>query len=365
MTAFDQAWDLIVKATFDEEAYNDFMRNYGHMMRGRGGLFASVPDAVRGGDPFDRLIPNADADEEWKFLEDLDIWYNPSTGEAFQQKYLEDEDEYEETQLRIPTPVGAGLEGKVFRIPGTNFVTKIPMSSMAPEVRGISEGAVDKVMRAPIEAYWSKVLSHQYPVNPYSVFASRHPLDQDKLSLNMVQELVDDYHPRLDDENFRNMNAIHQRLFDMKDVGDIFEDFMYDVDPTVYELEEMGKEQPSTSDLRTMAEDYPIYGDTDLRGNVYGNIILDYLSNTPFIEDEYGGLLPQEEIDKLLEAAIYEQERLPKRYRRFGGDIDSRVQRIIDELRESQEQGRLIGSDIDFADDRFAVQDSNFGRGAL
>ena len=41
MTAFDQAWDLIVKATFDEEAYNDFMRNYGHMMRGRGGLFDS------------------------------------------------------------------------------------------------------------------------------------------------------------------------------------------------------------------------------------------------------------------------------------------------------------------------------------
>tara|TARA_Y100001938_G_C8070224_1_gene422621 strand:- start:223 stop:1272 length:1050 start_codon:yes stop_codon:yes gene_type:complete len=349
MTAFDTAWDLIVKATFDEEAYNDFMRNYGHMMQGRGGLFASVPDAVRGQDPY------ADADEEWKFLEDLDIWYNPSTGEAFQQKYLEDEDEYEETQLRIPTPVGAGLEGKVFRIPGTNFVTKIPMRSMAPEVRGISEGAVDKVMRAPIEAYWSKVLSHQYPVNPYSVFASRHPLDQDKLSLNMVQELVDDYHPRLDNENFRNMNAIHQRLFDMKDIGSSFDDMDY----------EMGDETPSSSDLRTMAEDYPIYGDTDMKGNVYGNIILDYLSNTPFIEDEYGGLLPQEEIDRLLEAAIYEQERLPKRYRRFGGDIDSRVQRIIDELRESQEQGRLIGSDIDFADDRFAVQDSNFGRGAL
>ena len=355
MTAFDRAWDLIVKATFDEEAYNDFMRNYGQLMQGRGGLFASVPDAVRGQDPF------ADEGMEggWKSLLDGDIWYNPSTGEAFAQKYLEDEDEYEETQLRIPTPVGAGLEGKVFRIPGTNFVTKIPMPSMSPHVRGISEGAVDKVMRAPIEAYWSKVLSHQYPVNPYSVFASRHPLDQDKLSLNIVQELVDDYHPRLDDENF-NMNAIHQHLFDMKDIGSNFDDMDYHA--RIYVPDE---ETPPSSDLRTMAEDYPIYGDTDMRGNVYGNIILDYLSNTPFIEDEYGGLLPQEEIDRLLEAAIYEQERLPKRYRRFGGDIDSRVQRIIDELRESQEQGRLIGSDIDFADDRFAVQDSNFGRGAL
>ena len=95
---------------------------------------------------------------------------------------------------------------------------------------------------------------------------------------------------------------------------------------------------------------------------MYGNIAIDYMSKKPFIEDRFGGMLRQEEIDKLLEAALIEQERLPKRYRKFGGDIDSRIQTIIDELIESQKQGRLIGSSINFADDRRNVERSNFGR---
>jgi hypothetical protein len=344
MSAFDQAW--ILKATRDEEAYNTFMRAYNHMMRGRGGLFGAVPDAVRGQDPY------AEGDEEWKFLEDLNIWYNPSTGESFEETYDEVEDDYEQSPITIPTPVGAGLEGKVFRIPGTNYVTKIPMPNLHESVRGaLSSGKhkpTARVIRSPLEAYWSNVLSHQYPVSPYSVFSSQHPYASRRSpmpSLNLVQEYVDEYHPQFDD--LRNMNAIHQHLFDMKDIPLYWEDLQYDMGDDPF---------PPAKDIRVLAEeDYPLYEDTEMKSNMYGNIILDYISNTPFIEDEYGGLLLQEEIDRLLEAAIYEQERLPKRYRKFGGDIDSRVQTIIDELMESQKQGRLIGSDIDFEDDRHSV----------
>ena len=53
MSAFDTAWDLI-KATWDEDAYNAFMRGYGNVMRGREGLFSSVPNAIWGQDPYEQ-----------------------------------------------------------------------------------------------------------------------------------------------------------------------------------------------------------------------------------------------------------------------------------------------------------------------
>ncbi len=351
MTAFDEVW--ILKATRDEEAYNAFMRAYNDMMSGRDGLFDSVPDAVRG----QESRYNVD-DGEWRWLEDKDIHYNTITGEAYKSTYLEDEDEYHEEKIDIPTPVGAGLEGKVFRIPKTDYVAKIPMLNMNSDVRGMAEGAVDRVMRSPLEAYWSKVLSHQYPVNPYSVFTSKHPLDKNKPSLNLVQEYADEYHPKFQESE---MNAIHEHLFGMKDVGVGWDDLAYDMETESQNFDEQKTQR--TEQIRELAENYPLYEDTDMGGNVYGNIVLDYLSNTPFIEDEYGGLLQQEEIDKLVEAALYEQERLPKRYRKFGSNIDNRIQTIIDELLESQKEGRLLGSSIDFADDRLDVERSNFGRG--
>lgn len=337
---------LLLKATRDEEAYNAFMRAYGDMMRGQGGLFASIPDAVRGQDPYEQN------DDEWKYLEDLGIYYNSKTGEAFKSTYLEEYDEYDEERIDIPTPVGAGLEGKVFQIPGTDYVAKIPMQRQNDEIRIENrERPPDRVMRSPLEAWWSQVLNRaNYPVNPYSVFASRHPVSND-LSLNLVQPYVDDYHPQFEENR---MNAIHQHLFDMKDLPLRWDDMLY----------EMQDEDFSPEEIRWLARDYDLYEDPSyVKGNMYGNIVIDHMSETPFIEDEYGGLLEQGEIDRLLQAALIEQQNVPKRYRKFGGNIDSRIQTIIDELMESQKQGRLVGSRINFADDRRNVERSRFGRG--
>jgi hypothetical protein len=350
MTAFDRA--LFLKATADEEAYNAFMRAYGDMMRGRSGLFATVPDAKRGQDPYGQ------EKDEWKYLEDMGIWYNSETGEAFKETYLEDEDEYDQTQIDIPTPVGAGLEGKVFRIPQTEFVAKIPMPRMSSRVRGMAEGSWDKVMRAPLEAWWSRVLSRQYPVNPYSVFASRHPLDQE-YSLNMVAPHIDRHEAQSGMGSYyaygkTPMNAIHEHLFDMRDIGTQWDDLQYEIE---------GAEAEGDLDaIRSLAEHYPLTGDPDIPSNIMGDVVIDYLSNKPFVEDTHGGLLSQQEIDGLLAAALHEQQNVPKRYRKFGGKIDERIQTIIDELVESQKQGRLVGSSINFADDRNAVGFSDFGR---
>lgn len=335
---------IILKATRDEEAYNAFMRAYNEMMRD--GLFESVPDAKRGEDPYARK------NDDWRYIEDLDISYNPETGDAWKSTYLPDEDDYEETQIDIPTPVGAGLEGKVFRIPGTGHVVKIPMQEQNPDIRIEGrERPPDRVMRSPLEAWWSNVLSHQYPVNPYSVFSSKHPLGG--RGLNIVSQFVDEYHPKFSYDSEDRMNAIHEHLFGLNDIIPQWDDFA-DED-TLLEM--------TPDEIRELAEEHPLHEDIDdIPANMYGNIAIDYMSETPFIEDEYGGMLRQEEIDKLLEAALIEQERLPKRYRKFGGNIDSRVQTIIDELMESQKQGRLIGSSINFDEDRENVALSNFGR---
>lgn len=341
---------IILKATRDEEAYNAFMRAYNEMMRGRGGLFESVPDAKRG------EMPSNDYGD-FRYLEDLGIAYNPRTGEAFKSTYLPDEDDYEETQITIPTPVGAGLEGKVFRIPNTDYVVKIPMQFQSADINiSDRDPPPNRVMRGPLEAYWSNVLSHQYPVNPYSVFSSKHPLGG--RGLNIVSQLIDKYHPKFSYDSEDTMNAIHEHLFNLKDLRPQWDDFAYDDD-----LQSMSAEE-----IRQAAEEFPLHEDVDdyyvdeMPSNMYGNIAIDYMSETPFIEDEYGGMLRQEEIDKLLEAAIIERDRLPKRYRKFSSDIDSQIQTIIDELIESQKQGRLIGSSIRFDDDRRNVARSNFGR---
>jgi hypothetical protein len=322
------------------------------MMRGQGGLFASIPDGKRGESPLD-------TGDDWIPLDGLGIIYNPKTGEAYQETYHADVDDYSQERIRIPTPVGAGLEGKVFRIPRTDYVAKIPMTTMNSQVRGMAEGAWDKVMRSPLEAWWSQVLNRaNYPVNPYSVFTSRHPLDEKEFSLNIVQPYVDEYHP---DFERNRMNAIHEHLFNMQDIGPQWEDMKYEIERQTGQ----GSEPMGIDEMRELAEDYPLYEDTDFKGNMFGNVVLDYISNRPFIEDEYGGLLEQEEIDRLLEAALIEQQRVPKRYQKFGGNIDRRIQTIIDELMESQKQGRLVGSKIRFADDRVDVGQSNFGRGFI
>lgn len=208
-------------------------------------------------------------------------------------------------------------------------------------------------MRAPLEAWWSRVLSRQYPVNPYSVFASRHPLDQD-YSLNMVSPYID----RRDAHHYAYgktpMNAIHEYLFDMRDIGTQWDDLQYAIE---------GAEAEGDLDtIRSFAEDYPLTGDFEDAGNIIGDMVVDYVSNKPFVEDTHGGLLTQQEIDGLLAAALHEQQNVPKRYRKFGGKIDERIQTVIDELVESQKQGRLVGSSINFADDRNAVGFSDFGR---
>ena len=160
----------ILKATRDEEAYNAFMRAYENMMQSPAGLFDSIPDAMGGESPLQ-------TGDDWVHLEDQGIIYNPKTGEAYKSTYHEDIDDYSEERIDIPTPVGAGLEGKVFRIPNTDYVVKIPMFSRTDRIRNIPtmDGGGDRMIRSPLEAYWSQVLADRFPVAPYSVFASRHP----------------------------------------------------------------------------------------------------------------------------------------------------------------------------------------------
>lgn len=342
----------ILKATRDEEAYNAFMRAYEGMMRA--GFFDSIPDAMGGESPLQ-------TGDDWIYLEHLGIGFNPKTGEAYEETYDEEYDDYTQERIDIPTPVGAGLEGKVFRIPNTEYVVKIPMFSRTDRIRNIPtmDGGGDRMIRSPLEAYWSQVLADRFPVAPYSVFASRHPTSRKYPSLNLVQEFVDKYNPRVGDQY---MNAIHDYLFGFEDVGGGMADDW---------LSEIGRtwkypEKAPVDELQGLADEYVLQGyDSfgEMPDNMYQNVLLDYMSRRPFKEDNYGGLLPQEDIDALLESAIYHRERLPKRYRTLEPGIDRRIDTIIDELTQSKEAGRLIGSSVDFADSRRDVQESNFGRG--
>ena len=350
----------ILKATRDEEAYNAFMRAYENMMQSPAGLFDSIPDAMGGESPLQ-------TGDDWVHLEDQGIIYNPKTGEAYKSTYHEDIDDYSEERIDIPTPVGAGLEGKVFRIPNTDYVVKIPMFSRTDRIRNIPtmDGGGDRMIRSPLEAYWSQVLADRFPVAPYSVFASRHPTSKKYPSLNLVQEFVDKYNPRVSDQY---MNAIHDYLFGFEDVGGgMADDWLYEISNRYPEEQygNWGKEAP-IDEIKALADEYVLQGyDSfgEMPDNMYQNVLLDYMSRRPFKEDNYGGLLPQKDIDALLESAIYHRERLPKRYRTLEPGIDRRIDTIIDELTQSKEAGRLIGSSVDFADSRRDVQESNFGRG--
>ncbi len=341
----------ILKATRDEEAYNAFMRAYEDMMGGYGGLFDSAPT---------QQGERGDYGQTGDFihLEDQGIIYNPDTGEAYKETYDEEYDDYTQERIRIPTPVGAGLEGKVFRIPNTNYVVKIPMTTRHQRVRNMAEGGVDRMIRSPLEAYWSKVLSRQYPVAPYSVFASRHPMGKDDPTLNLVQERVDEYHPRYDDGSA--MNAIHEKLFGLKDVSPQWEDMMYNEigDNSEYELTSKEIQR-----IKEIAGDYELYSEPDMKGNMFGNMALDYISDYPFKEDRYGGLLEQKEIDRLLEDAIFERDRLPKRYQQLEPGINRRIEKIIDALMRSKEKGQLVDPDVYFPDSRMEISEGNFGRG--
>lgn len=342
----------ILKATRDEEAYNAFMRAYENMMGGYGGLFDSAPTQQG-----ERGDYGQTGDFIW--LEDQGIFYNPDTGEAYKQTYDEEYDEYDEERIDIPTPVGAGLEGKVFRIPNTDYVVKIPMNTRHSRVRNMAEGGVDRMIRSPLEAYWSQVLSQLYPVAPYSVFASRHPMGKNNPTLNLVQERVDEYHPRYNDGSV--MNAIHEKLFGLKDVYPQWEDMMYNEMGDDFNEYRLTPEE--TQRIKEIAGQYELYGDPDMKSNMYGNIALDYISDYPFREDRYGGLLEQEEIDRLLEAAIFERDRLPKRYQQLEPGINRRIERIIDALVRSKEEGRLVDPKVWFSDSRMELGAENFGRG--
>lgn len=327
-------------------------------MRSPAGLFDAIPDAGVGESPLD-------TGDDWIYLEDLGIQFNPKTGEAYKETYDEEYDDYNQERIRIPTPVGAGLEGKVFRIPNTDYVVKIPMFSQTSRLRNIPSmyGSGDRMIRSPLEAYWSQVLADRFPVAPYSVFASRHPTSRKYPSLNLVQEFVDEYNPRVGDQY---MNAIHDYLFGFEDVGGgMADDWLYEISNRYPHKQygNWGKDAP-IDEIKALADEYVLQGyGEEMPDNMYQNVLLDYMSRTPFKEDNYGGLLPQEDIDALLESAIFHRERLPKRYQTLEPGINRRIDTIIDELTQSKEAGRLIGSSVDFADSRQAVQESNFGRG--
>ena len=103
----------------------------------------------------------------------------------------------------------------------------------------------DRVMRSPLEAWWSNVLSHQYPVNPYSVFSSKHPLGG--RGLNIVSQFVDEYHPKFSYDSEDTMNAIHEHLFGLKDIMPQWDDFADEdtlLEMTPNEIRELAVEHP-------------------------------------------------------------------------------------------------------------------------
>jgi len=118
-----------------------------------------------------------------------------------------------------------------------------------------------------------------------------------------------------------------------------------------------------------LAEQYRVHGYDDGTGTdeILGNVtedgwIIDYASSQPFIEDEFGGVVPQRVIDTILEDAKRERNKLPPRYRMLEPEIDDKIDQLIDELTQSSRLGRFVDSGISFPQSRRSVRRSDIWR---
>jgi len=312
----------IEKASFDEQAYNNFKR-----------LMAKNPDVEDGFEEGGvRLLDNGD-------------FVDLSDGSRY--RYNE-ETEDEEYMGKVPVEIGRGIEHKVYSIPQTQmregaYVAKVPLSRDGRPDRVNRNEVYDGpegVTRSPIEAYWSKVLGRSQPVLPYSLFNS-------KGSLDLVQRDMREYNPYIEP-----MSLQMAHLLGLEDVPSDAEDFLEEYDEV---LEDTG-EPPKLDTFGGLVGYGDSFGD-ELNDRYAGNVseeglIFDYGSKTPFVEDTRGGMIPKEQIERILQDAIHEQKNVPKRYFGYQSDLDQTIRQLISELEESSKKGRFIGSSISFPEIR-------------
>jgi len=354
----------LIKATADEAAYKEFRER----------LTMS---------PFNRFDFNAALEQfgEGGFYLDENT-NNFFDKEGQQYGFDEDEGEYQLPLGPIPTPLGQGLEARVFNIPTHDMVAKVPKDSDRGQRSALQNtitrhpfnliggnnnfmnshlmSAPDNVMRSPLEAWWSKVLGDftDGDISPYSVFNTKYG---DTSSLDLVQEKSPTFQEALEwgiaDE--ARLGGIAAHLFGLKDIN-VDEDDMVeyldglrdeDIDWEIIDAAGGDMDEARQMAANEYGNPQPFYEEG---GNVGADgRIIDYVSESPFIDDERG-LYGQEEIARLLASA--KRTPIPKRYPQYTPDISRDVRQIISELDDSRKKKRLLGSSIDFPNSRFEVE---------
>ena len=316
---YDTAEKDIEKASWDEQAYNNFKR-----LMGKHGELTGFDE---GGF---RMLDEGGA---------VDL----SDGMRYR---FDDELEEDIPMGEVPVEIGRGIEHQVYSIPQTErregaYVAKVPLPRFDRPDRVNRNEVYDGpegVTRSPIEAYWSKVLGRSQPVLPYSLFNS-------KGSLDLVQRDMREYNPYIEP-----MTLQMAHLLGLEDVPSDAEDFLGEYDEV---LEDTG-EPPKLDTFGGLIGYGDDAGDDDpYAGNVSEEgLIFDYGSKTPFVDDTRGGMVPKEQIDRILQDAIHEQKNVPKRYSGYQSDLDQTIRQLISELEESSKKGRFTGSSISFPEIR-------------
>jgi hypothetical protein len=346
VSVFDQSWDLI-KATVDEAAYARFkqlMSRHGGFPGSNEGLYRELEDG--------RYVDRNDGEMYAPILDDegyVDYDYHPTEGEPLG---------------KVPVDIGRGYEHIVYSIPAldqyrpSQYVAKVPIpkSGQPDHVRRQKEySAPEGITRAPIEAFWSKVMGNSEPIVPYSVFSSGDTLD-------LVQRDLRHYSPFVKpmDQRMGHILDLRDTPYDDEDFISMFDDWsptrsmtqqgLADQEIRGYDDEDY-HQQGDLSDEQIGEEGHRLgSGNVDVDGLIY-----DYASLRPFQNDERK-LLTQDRIDRILEDTIREQKRVPKRYRQYSPDLDQNIRQLISELQESSKKGRMIGSSISFRDARHDVE---------
>ena len=339
MTLFERSWALL-KATVDEAAYARFkqlMDRHGGFPGSNEGLYRELDDG--------RYVDRNDG-EMYGPMDDED--YHFTEGEPLG---------------KVPVDIGRGYEHIVHSIPDqddrmpSQYVAKVPIpkSDQPDHVRRQEEyEAPEGITRAPIEAFWSKVMGNSEPIVPYSVFSSGDTLDLVQRDLRHYSPYVKPMDNRMayaldlkdtpfDSDDFESMLDFAAKIDD--DSPDVLDHEIIGYDGDDYPQHDISDEQIGPDGYHRLA-----VGNVDMDGSIY-----DYVSQRPFQNDERK-LLTQDRIDRILEDTIREQKRVPKRYRQYSHDLDQNIRQLISELQESSKKGRMIGSSISFRDARHDVE---------
>ena len=347
MRVFDQSWDLI-KATVDEAAYARFkqlMSRHGGFPGSNEGLYRELDDGT--------YVDRNDGEMYAPVLDEdgyVDFDYHFTEGEPLG---------------RVPVDIGRGYEHVVHSIPDqdqyrpSQYVAKVPIpkSGQPMHVRRQEEySAPEGITRAPIEAFWSKVMGNSEPIVPYSVFSSGDTLD-------LVQRDLRHYSPYV-----KPMDQRMGHILDLRDTPYDDDDFISMWDDWNAETWDMSRQDLADQEIIGYSDaegaDYGDLSDEQIgadghrlgTGNVdVDGLIYDYVSQRPFQNDERK-MLTQDRIDRILEDTIHEQKRVPKRYRQYSPNLDQTIRQLISELEESSKKGRMIGSSISFRDARHDVE---------